>query len=147
MSAGASSPASSPKGRGRGSAVDVVVLGYGINVRPAAYPPELADRATSLESELGRAVDRTSVLVETLAALARRYDDLLDGRFDAILDAWRRRAPGRSGARVTWTTASGPQTGITSGIDDHGALLVRVGDRVERIVSGEIVWELLSCEL
>ena len=30
----------------------------GINVQPAAYPPEIAARATSLEAELGRAVDR-----------------------------------------------------------------------------------------
>src|SRR5688572_22164474 len=35
------------------SAVDGVhhvVLGVGINLRPAAYPPEIADRATSIES-------------------------------------------------------------------------------------------------
>jgi BirA family biotin operon repressor/biotin-[acetyl-CoA-carboxylase] ligase len=128
------------EGTGRGSAVDVVVLGYGINLRPTAYPPEFADRATSLESEVGRVVDRQSVLVATLIALGRRYDDLLEGRFDAILDAWRRRAPAASGARVTWTTASGPQAGITSGIDDYGALLVRVGDSLERIVAGELNW-------
>jgi biotin-(acetyl-CoA carboxylase) ligase len=75
--------------------------------------------------------------------LARRYEDLLDGRFDAILDAWRARAPAARGARVTWitgTTASDAHTGVTAGIDDRGALLVRVGDRVERIVSGEVSW-------
>src|SRR6185436_9282527 len=37
-----------------GSSIDAVVLGYGINIGPAAYPPDLANRATSLESELGR---------------------------------------------------------------------------------------------
>lgn len=117
-----------------------VVVGYGINVASAVFPPELRDRATSLESELGRLVDRHHVLVETLAALSRRYEDLLDGRFDAILDAWRRHAPAASGARVTWTTMNGTQSGVTAGIDDQGALLVQVGDRVERIVSGEITW-------
>jgi BirA family transcriptional regulator, biotin operon repressor / biotin---[acetyl-CoA-carboxylase] ligase len=118
----------------------LVVVGYGINVAAAAFPPELHDRATSLESELGRPVDRYRVLVETLAALSRRYEDLLDGRFDAILDAWRRHAPAASGARVTWTTMEGTQSGVTAGIDDQGALLVQVGDRVERIVSGEVRW-------
>jgi BirA family biotin operon repressor/biotin-[acetyl-CoA-carboxylase] ligase len=119
---------------------DAVVLGYGINVLATAFPPELEGRATSLESALGRGVDRDQVLGETLAALSRRYDDLLDGRFDAILDAWRRRAPGASGARVSWTTKGGTETGATAGIDDHGALLVRVDDRIERIVSGEVIW-------
>lgn len=117
-----------------------IVLGYGINVSPAAYPPELRDRATSLESELGRHVDRALLLVESLASVARRYDDLLEGRFDAILDAWRQRAPGSTGARVTWASASGAASGVTAGIDDEGALLVLAGDRIERIVAGEVTW-------
>ena len=123
-----------------GGAEEQIVLGYGINVGPMAYPPELRDRATSLESELGRHVDRAPLLVESLASLARRYDDLLEGRFDAILDAWRARAPAATGARVTWATASGAVSGVTAGIDDEGALLVAVGDRIERIVAGEVTW-------
>ena len=117
-----------------------VVLGYGVNVASTAYPPELGDQATSLELELGRSVDRDALCVETLASLARRYADLVDGRFDAILDAWRVRAPGSRGARVTWHAPSGPQAGVTAGIDEGGALLVRVGDRLERIVAGELTW-------
>jgi BirA family transcriptional regulator, biotin operon repressor / biotin---[acetyl-CoA-carboxylase] ligase len=125
---------------GAGDRSDTVVVGYGINVRSTALPPELRDRATSLESELGRAIDRYDLLAETLAALSRRYEDLLARRFDAILDAWRRLAPAASGARVTWTTNAGPTTGVTAGIDDLGALLVRVDDRVERVISGEVSW-------
>ncbi|MCU1383551.1 MAG: biotin/acetyl-CoA-carboxylase ligase [Acidobacteria bacterium] len=125
---------------GTGGAGDSVIVGYGINVRTTAFPPELGDRATSLESELGRAVDRHQVLAETLAALSRRYEDLLAGRFDAILDAWRRLAPGATGAHVTWTTNAGTASGVTAGVDDAGALLVRVDGGVERIVSGEVVW-------
>jgi BirA family biotin operon repressor/biotin-[acetyl-CoA-carboxylase] ligase len=122
------------------SGLHAVVLGYGINVSPAAYPADLSDRATSLESELGRAIDRAALCAETLAALAVRYDDLLAARFDAILDAWRARAPGSRGGRVSWETPSGTQSGTTAGIDDTGALLVRVGDRTERLVAGEIQW-------
>ena len=125
---------------GAGDAIATVVVGYGINVLATAFPPELRDRATSLESELGRAVDRQHLLAETLAALSRRYEDLLAGRFDAILDAWRRLAPAATGARVEWTTNAGTASGITAGIDELGALLVRIDDRVERIVSGEVVW-------
>ncbi len=117
-----------------------VTLGYGINVGPMAYPRELADRATSLESELGRRVDRELVFAETLAALDARYGDLLDGRIDAILDLWRARAPGCRGATVAWTSPEGPKVGRTDGIDDRGALLVRVDDRIERIVAGELTW-------
>jgi len=119
---------------------NAVILGYGINISAASFPPELGDRATSLESELGRRIDRSRVFVETLAALAARYGDLLDGRFDAILDAWRARAPAAQGTRVSWTTPVGERSGVTAGIDDRGALLVRCGDAIERIVAGELVW-------
>jgi BirA family transcriptional regulator, biotin operon repressor / biotin---[acetyl-CoA-carboxylase] ligase len=123
-----------------GAAGHQVVVGYGINVAATAYPPELQDRATSLESELGRGVDRAGLLVETLAALSARYADLLDGRFDVILDAWRALSPSAAGGRVSWTTNAGHLSGITAGIDDHGALLVRVDGRIERLVSGELRW-------
>jgi BirA family transcriptional regulator, biotin operon repressor / biotin---[acetyl-CoA-carboxylase] ligase len=118
-----------------------VTLGYGINVSPAAYPADVAMRATSLESELGRPVDRGLVLAETLAALSHRYDDLLEGRADAILDEWRRRAAGAVGSRVSWLTSAGERRGVTAGIDRWGALTVRTGDGAERIVAGEVKWE------
>jgi BirA family transcriptional regulator, biotin operon repressor / biotin---[acetyl-CoA-carboxylase] ligase len=119
---------------------EAVILGYGINVSAAAYPPDLADRVTALESELGRGIDRAAVFAESLAALAARYGDLLGGRFDAILDAWRARAPGSRGARVAWESTTGRRAGVTAGIDDLGALLVQTGDRIERIVAGEVTW-------
>jgi BirA family biotin operon repressor/biotin-[acetyl-CoA-carboxylase] ligase len=120
--------------------VGPVVTGFGINVGPMAYPPELVDSATSLETELGRPVERAVLLVEALAALAARYQDLLDGRFDEVLGAWRARAPASRGAVVRWATASGPLTGTTAGVADDGALLVEVKGRLERIVAGEVIW-------
>jgi BirA family biotin operon repressor/biotin-[acetyl-CoA-carboxylase] ligase len=119
---------------------EAVILGYGINVSGAAYPPELAGRVTALESELGRGIDRAAVFAETLAAVAARYGDLLSGRFDAILDAWRTRAPASRGTLVSWETTTGRRAGVTAGIDDLGALLVHTGDGIERIVAGEVTW-------
>ena len=119
---------------------DAVVLGYGINISTASFPSELGDRATSLETELGRGIDRVRVFVETLAALANRYDDLLAGRFDAILDAWRALAPAAQGSRVSWTTLAGAREGTTCGVDSHGALLVKTSTGVQRIVAGEVAW-------
>lgn len=117
-----------------------VVLGFGINVMAAAFPADLAAIVTSLETELGRGIDRASVCAESIAMLASRYEDLLGGRYDAILDAWRARAFGSRGAKVEWDTPAGVRTGITEGIDAMGALLVRTGDRLERIVAGEVRW-------
>jgi BirA family biotin operon repressor/biotin-[acetyl-CoA-carboxylase] ligase len=127
------------EGSAAGDRIDVVVVGYGINIAKASFPPDLRARVTSIETELGKRPSRARVLAETLAALAARYDDLLAGRFDAILDSWRERAHAK-GATVHWETREGTRSGEAVGIADDGALLVKVDGVVERIVGGEVTW-------
>lgn len=117
-----------------------VVLGFGINLHPAAYPAEIADRATSLETELGRAVDAGLVLAECLAALATNVGRLAERESRQVLARWRELAPLAHGAVVEWDTPAGRRQGRTVGIGDDGALLVRSGEATERIISGVVRW-------
>jgi BirA family biotin operon repressor/biotin-[acetyl-CoA-carboxylase] ligase len=117
-----------------------VILGFGVNLRSAAYPPEIADRATSIESELGRVPDAGAVLAESLCVLCSYMSSVHAGDATSLLDRWRALAPSARGSAVQWDTPEGNITGVTAGIDDAGALLVRAGDRVERIISGELRW-------
>jgi BirA family biotin operon repressor/biotin-[acetyl-CoA-carboxylase] ligase len=117
-----------------------VVLGIGINVLPAAYPSDVARRATSIETELGRPIDRGLLLAECLAALALRYGEISheDGR--GVIAAWRKRAASTIGRRIEWDAGGQNQRGLVDGIDADGALLVRSGSQVIRITSGEVRW-------
>jgi BirA family biotin operon repressor/biotin-[acetyl-CoA-carboxylase] ligase len=124
----------------QGSSPQFVVLGFGVNLQPAAYPPELGSRVTSIEAETSQPVDRARVLAEILAAISARYGDLREGRFDAILTAWRRLAVALPGARVEWDSAAGIVRGRAEGIDRQGALLVNVDGKIERVVAGEVRW-------
>jgi BirA family biotin operon repressor/biotin-[acetyl-CoA-carboxylase] ligase len=117
-----------------------VIVGFGINLRTAAYPPHLEDRATSVETELGRVPDAGAVLAETLAALAALVRSLADGAVQPVLAQWRDLSPSSRGSVVEWDTTRGPMSGMSDGIADDGALLVRVGERVERVISGELQW-------
>ncbi len=123
-----------------GPAVPWVILGIGINVMPAVYPPDVAERATSIEGELGRHVDRGLLLTECLPALAARVEDLQSGRSRVVTDAWRAHAAPTLGRAVRWTSAEGPCEGVAENIDNSGALLVRSGAEVVRIISGEVRW-------
>ena len=117
-----------------------VVLGFGISVLPAAYPPDVAIRATSLEAELGRPVDRGLVLAECLAALSARYGDLQSGRASAVVASWRARASATFGRRVEWDADGATQQGVAQDVDERGALLVSVGSGLVRVISGEVRW-------
>lgn len=128
------------EGLGIGTSDQTVLVGLGINVEAAAHPGEIASRATSLEAELGRPVDRALVLEELLVELPATYDALRRGNAGDILRAWRAAAPSSHGAVVEWQGAGGMRRGTTCGIDDAGALLVTTPNGVERLVGGELVW-------
>jgi BirA family biotin operon repressor/biotin-[acetyl-CoA-carboxylase] ligase len=117
-----------------GSADQVVIVGVGVNVLSAAYPTEVEARATSIEGELGRPIDRGLLLSEILIAL---WDRLAQGPGD-ILQAWRAASPNAMGTRVEWDG----KHGTTAGIDDGGALLVKTHAGIERIIAGEVRWHL-----
>jgi BirA family biotin operon repressor/biotin-[acetyl-CoA-carboxylase] ligase len=117
-----------------------VVVGLGVNLRPAAYPPDIAGRATSIEAELGRQVDAGPILAEILATLNQHATAAAQGNVSALLNRWRELAPSASGARVEFTSDGVVRRGVTSGIDDVGALLVKVDGKMERIIAGEMTW-------
>jgi len=128
-----------------GPRIDAVVVGIGINVRVSAFPPEIADRATALERESYRPVDVNACIVEVLAALADVTDQLANGDRAGIVESWRQFArPGLAGAPVRWSDEHGTRRGLATDVDETGALLVAVGDEIERVVAGEVQWERLS---
>jgi BirA family biotin operon repressor/biotin-[acetyl-CoA-carboxylase] ligase len=117
-----------------------VVLGFGVNLRPSAYPAEIAARATSIETELGRPVEHGPLLAAILGALASACDALRRGDTASVLARWGALAPSASGAPVRYEVAGGTREGVTAGVADDGALLVRSGSDVQRVIAGEIVW-------
>jgi BirA family biotin operon repressor/biotin-[acetyl-CoA-carboxylase] ligase len=119
-----------------GGDVSHVILGFGINLQAAAYPQEIAWRATAIEAELGRPADGALVVAETLASLATQVHEIVSGEAASVLTRWRQLSPSASGTAIE----SDGRRGITAGIDGDGALLVRLESQLERVVSGEIRW-------
>ncbi|MEO8480946.1 MAG: biotin--[acetyl-CoA-carboxylase] ligase [Acidobacteriota bacterium] len=130
------------EGASAGATIEAVVVGIGLNVLATSYPPALASVASSLETELGRPVDRAPMVVALLGRLRAIMGHLRrDGR-ESIGAAWR--DFGRTGfaaARVRWRDASGDRHGRPLDIDIDGALLVDVRGRVERVIAGDVMWE------
>ena len=117
-----------------------IILGIGINVMRGSFPPDIAARATSLETELGRPVDRTALLVECLASFVEWYALLRGGDRAAVTRAWRARAGASLGRRVRWDGAGTQVDGVVEDIDIDGALIVRTPERTLRVISGEVTW-------
>jgi BirA family biotin operon repressor/biotin-[acetyl-CoA-carboxylase] ligase len=127
---------------GAGPRLDAVVVGVGLNLRQAAYPRDVAPRATSIEVELGRPIDRAPLVVEVLAAIRAMMEVLDRGDRETVCAEWRRLGEaGLSGSAVRWRDQDVERRGRARGIDADGALLVERDGHVERVIAGDIEWE------
>ena len=128
------------EGSSVGSQLEFVVIGIGINVSLACIPSSLLGSVSSLELELGRAVDRQALQDALIAALDDAVGRLRAGDHHALLQEWMVLAPASRGARISWRTRGEDRGGITAGVDADGALLVQTGEGLERLVAGEVIW-------
>ena len=116
-----------------------LVLGVGINVNAAEFPEALGILATSLGIVGGQRLERGEVLATFLDAFEPIYDDFLAHGPSAGLATWQRYARlgqacaiDRNGMRVE---------GVTQGVDESGALLIRsVAGGVISVHAGEVNW-------
>lgn len=114
------------------------VIGVGINVQHKLFPPEIAAIATSLRLEGAAVVSRQALLIGLLRALDRELDEL-DQEYagvstdESILSRFTRASSWVQGKRVQ-VPEDGGYTGVTSGLDSRGFLLVDDDQRVRRIV-------------
>jgi BirA family biotin operon repressor/biotin-[acetyl-CoA-carboxylase] ligase len=133
--------AEASSGPGQAGHVQHVILGIGINIGAASFPPELSDRAGAIEPELGRPVDSGAVLAQVLAGLNRVLAEIAHAGPPTLFTRWLELAPSADGARIEWDGPAGEvQSGISAGLAEDGALLARTPEGLARIVAGEIRW-------
>ncbi|MBA3949235.1 MAG: biotin--[acetyl-CoA-carboxylase] ligase [Acidobacteria bacterium] len=125
---------------GAGSRLEFAVIGVGINVSPATFPPDLAGRASSMANELGRDVDRDALQQALIASLDAEVARLRAGGHAAMLDEWSAASPSARGREVSWRADGAVRHGVTAGVDDEGALIVQTDGGITRLVAGEVVW-------
>lgn len=116
-----------------------VVIGCGINVNwnPRAVP-ELAASATSVQAELGHAIERRALLRTLLDRLDARYNVLRLGARSALFDAWRARLR-MLGQPVRVDTPQGTLLGIAEDVTRAGALVIRdEADQRHIVTAGDV---------
>jgi BirA family transcriptional regulator, biotin operon repressor / biotin---[acetyl-CoA-carboxylase] ligase len=109
------------------------VLGIGVNVLAGSAPPDegLDFPATCLEAQLGRPVDRATLLLATLESLTRWYARL---GTSALSEAWWQRMAFRDRWVSVWDGRTEVQ-GRLDGLDVNGGVIL-IQDGGERVTVG-----------
>lgn len=128
----------SPGGASEKPMLRYAVVGIGLNLNHARFPDSLSETATSLKLARGRAIAREPLLTsllrqldEELRLLGRAPSESEDDR--SLLDRFTEASSWVKGKRVR-VEESGGYTGITSGLDHLGFLMVDGDDGVRRTV-------------
>ena len=119
--------------------VRYAVVGVGINVNQASFPPELQAQATSLRMVTRTEWSRVELAAALLKSLDRQYRNLVenpDAR-ESILREFERRSSSVRGRRVH-VEESGGFEGVTEGLDARGFLLVRDAQGLRTVLSGTV---------
>ncbi len=119
----------------QGDALDCVVVGVGVNVRPESVPDlsRTAFPATCLEAELDAKVDRHQLLIAILANLASGVRDVGS---PALLQAWQEHLAFK-GEKVRVEVPSGAVEGVLVGLTSRGFVEVDVQSSGPTQIGGE----------
>lgn len=123
-----------------GDTLHAVLLGVGVNVRVDFAGQEFAAHATNFETEVGRAHNRHDLLGLILARL-----DYWIARLDTddLIAAWEKRLSTLGQPVTVSPRADMPDearfSGTAEGVDEFGALMVRLADgELRRVLAGDV---------
>jgi biotin-[acetyl-CoA-carboxylase] ligase BirA-like protein len=124
----------------KGRNLSFAVLGFGINANldPEVFPRHFRDSVATLKTQLGKKISREILLCELLENVEICYDLFKKGKFETILDDWRKLS-GFLGSHVRIFDGQRSIEGTALDLDADGALIIRLRDQnVRRVVSGDV---------
>jgi len=121
----------------RGSMVDFVVIGVGMNVNQERFPAELRQTATSLKIECGREFDRAFLIRNFFERLERSYLQSQKMGFDGFLTDWKMKCR-TFGKEISVEQSGKILKGKAVDLDTDGALIIESRDRVTRVFAGDV---------
>jgi BirA family transcriptional regulator, biotin operon repressor / biotin---[acetyl-CoA-carboxylase] ligase len=118
--------------------VRYIVVGIGINVNQASFPPELS--ATSLRMVTGSEWSRVEVAAALLKSLDREYRSLLESpdAMQSILRRFVERSSWAYGKKVRIEETFSAMEGTTAGLDARGFLQLKTAHGVQTVLSGTV---------
>ena len=116
-----------------------VIVGIGLNVNQEKFPGELANTATSLRVETGKAQSRMELLVRLLREFESDYNRFVREGVASIVARFESTSSYAKGKRVRVTNGTESYAGTTAGLGPEGLLQVQRDDgRMMTVIAGDV---------
>ena len=117
-----------------------IAVGIGINLKSSSFPPELKATATSIEEEIGGMPNVENLLENLTKQLAIRYQMFeAENGAEKIRNEWAKRSSYFTGKCIRVTLENEIIYGTSDGLEENGALRVRLENGAVKIVqTGEV---------
>jgi BirA family biotin operon repressor/biotin-[acetyl-CoA-carboxylase] ligase len=116
-----------------------VIVGIGLNVNQEKFSGELAETATSLRVETGKAQSRMELLVRLLREFESDYNRLLREGVASVVARFEEVSTYAKGKRVRVTNGTQSYAGTTAGLGPEGLLQVQRDDgQVMTVIAGDV---------
>jgi BirA family transcriptional regulator, biotin operon repressor / biotin---[acetyl-CoA-carboxylase] ligase len=116
-----------------------VIVGIGLNVNQENFPGELAETATSLRVETGKAQSRMELLVRLLREFEGDYNRFLREGVDSVVARFEEVSTYAKGKRVRVTNGAESYVGTTAGLGPEGLLQVERDDgKIMTVIAGDV---------
>ncbi|WP_196594566.1 biotin--[acetyl-CoA-carboxylase] ligase [Pectinatus sottacetonis] len=119
--------------------INYIVIGMGINVNILSQdmPEEVKDIATSLMQITGKKISRLALLQQLLVELENLYTTIKKHGFSPIIQDWKKYSI-TLGKNIKVISVNETFYGKAVDIDNFGALLVDTGEKIERVLAGDV---------
>lgn len=122
----------------KGTEIDFVVIGIGINVNNKNFPEEIVQTASSLSLELGNEIDREMLISEVWKRFSVYYENFLQVGDLSGIKAEYEHALINKDEKVKVLDPLGEYMGIAKGITNIGELIVDTEEEIRYVSGGEV---------
>lgn len=122
----------------KGTEIDYVVVGIGINVNNQDFPEEISHIASSLSLELGKEIDRELLITEVWKQFAVYYNRFLQTKDISLFKEEYENVLVNKNKRVKVLDPLGEYIGIADGVTKIGELIVDTEGEKRYVSSGEV---------
>ncbi|PID58975.1 MAG: biotin--[acetyl-CoA-carboxylase] ligase [Ignavibacteriae bacterium] len=120
----------------KGSELKSIVIGIGLNANQTKFSGEYRVTPTSIQHEVKRVISRERFLSEFLNIFEEQLWELSKNP-KKMLDDWRERCR-LIGEKIAIEDDGEKKYGIFYDIDANGMMILKIGDKLEKIINGDI---------